>query len=109
MNDVKAFGQGDVHRLEERSTRGCGVFDHCHAVTGFDQWLVGFKGTTDGVLWAETAQVTAMPDPFVEAVTVKILEAKGPGEAESLQPYDREYRRQIESDIADAAVASSRP
>ncbi|MBK1879303.1 sulfatase-like hydrolase/transferase [Pelagicoccus mobilis] len=72
---------------------------------GFDQWLVGFKGTTDSVLYSESLKTAGAPDGLQKAAATYITEAKKPGEAAKVvQIYDREYRRQIESDIADAAV-----
>lgn len=71
---------------------------------GFDKWLLGFTGTTDGVLWAETAKNTGMPEAFQERVTIPILEADGPGEAKKVGVYDREYRKFVERDIAKGAV-----
>ena len=71
---------------------------------GFDQWLVGFKGTTDGVLYADTTSEVKMPEAFQQAVGIQILEAKGKGEAKAVRPYNRDYRRLIEKDIADSAV-----
>ena len=72
---------------------------------GFDQWLLGFKGTTDSVLYSESLQTAGMPEDFQNAAATFIVEAKEPGgTAERVRLYDREYRRQIESDIADAAV-----
>jgi arylsulfatase len=70
---------------------------------GFDSWTVGFKGTTDGVLWAEAASDSGMPEALQEAVEIEILEAKGKGEAKKVGVYDREYRQHIEADIAKAA------
>lgn len=72
---------------------------------GFDQWLVGFKGTTDSVLYSESLKTAGMPEAFQKAAATYIVEAKQPGStAQQVRLYDREYRRQIESDIADAAV-----
>jgi arylsulfatase len=73
---------------------------------GFDQWLLGFKGSTDGVLYGEAMRTTGAPMAIQKAAEVHIVEAKKPGgKAESVRLYDRKYRRQIEADIADAAVS----
>ena len=72
---------------------------------GFDQWLVGFKGTTDSVLYSESMQTAGVSEALQKAAATYIVEAKQPGgKAETVRLYDREYRRQIEGDIADAAV-----
>jgi arylsulfatase len=71
---------------------------------GFDQWLVGFKGTTDQVVYAENMKTAGAPEAFQKALTPKILEAKGPGEAMEVRDYDFEYRKEIEGVIARKAV-----
>ena len=61
---------------------------------GFDQWLVGFKGTTDSVLYSESLQTAGMPEAFQKAAATYIVEAKQPGgAAEQVRLYDREYRK----------------
>lgn len=71
---------------------------------GFDQWLLGFKGTTDSVLYEESVNTHNAPDAIKKGATAQILEAKKPGvAAEPVRPYNREYRRQIEGDIAATA------
>ena len=72
---------------------------------GFDQWLYGFKGTTDSVLYSESLTTAGMPEEFKKKAATYIVEAKKPGgAAKQVRIYDREYRKQIDSDIADAAV-----
>jgi arylsulfatase len=71
---------------------------------GFDQWLVGFKGTTDQVVYAENMKTFGAPEAFQKALTPKILEANGPGEAREVRDYDFEYRKEIEGVIARKAV-----
>jgi arylsulfatase len=71
---------------------------------GFDQWLVGFKGTTDQVVYAENMKTFGAPEAFQKALTPKILKAKGPGEASEVRDYDFEYRKKIEGVIARNAV-----
>jgi len=72
---------------------------------GFDQWLLGFKGSTDGVLYGETMRMIGASEAIQKAAEVHIVEAKKPGgKAEPVRLYDRKYRRQIEADIADAAA-----
>jgi len=73
---------------------------------GFDQWSLGFKGSTDGVLYEGSMNIHNAPDALKKAAQVNILEAKKPGgAAKTVRVYDREYRKKIESDIADAAVS----
>jgi arylsulfatase len=73
---------------------------------GFDQWLMGFRGSTDGVLYGENMRVTGAPAALQRAAEVHIVEAREPGgAAKPVRLYDREYRRRIEGDIADAAVS----
>ena len=44
------------------------------------------------------------PEAFQKALSPQIVEAKGPGaELQALRPYNLEYRKQIEGDIAEAA------
>lgn len=72
---------------------------------GFDQWLMGFKGTTDGVLYGESMRALGMPEALQKATEIHIVEATEPGgAAKPVRLYDRKYRRQIEGDIANAAV-----
>jgi arylsulfatase len=73
---------------------------------GFDQWLLGFRGTTDSVLYEESVRTHNAPEAIQKGATATILEAKKPGgAAKPVRPYDREYRRQIEGDIAATAVS----
>ena len=71
---------------------------------GFDQWLVGFRGTTDQVVYADHMKEVGAPAAFQKALTPKILEAKGPGEAREVRDYDVEYRKKIEGIIAQTSV-----
>jgi len=71
---------------------------------GFDQWLVGFSGTTDVVLYGSSMEEAGAPKSMKEALEYWIVEAKGPGDPRPIRKYDLEYRKQIESDIADASV-----
>lgn len=71
---------------------------------GFDSWEYGFKGSTDGVLYAASMKTHNAPEAFKKAATVSILEAKKPGgSAKAVRVYTHEYRKQIEGDIAKAA------
>jgi arylsulfatase len=71
---------------------------------GFDQWLVGFSGTTDVVLYGTKMAEAGAPEPMREALKYWVVEARGPGNADRVREYDLEYRKQIEEDIADASV-----
>ena len=71
---------------------------------GFDQWLVGFSGTTDVVFYPSKMTEAAAPEEMRKALEYWIVEARGPGDPERLRPYDPEYRKDIEGDIAKASV-----
>ena len=71
---------------------------------GFDQWLVGFVGTSDSSAYGDSIRALGWPEEAVEAFGAKIIEARGPGETQVVRPYDFEYRREIEGDIAEAAA-----
>lgn len=71
---------------------------------GFDQWLVGFSGTTDVVLYGPNMEQAGVPEPLRQSLEYWIVEAKGPGDPRRIRTYDLEYRKQIEGDIADASV-----
>lgn len=71
---------------------------------GFDQWLVGFKGTSDSSAYSTNIKALGMSDAEAEAYGAKTIEARGPGESTVVRPYDFDYRKQIEGDIAGAAA-----
>jgi len=71
---------------------------------GFDQWLVGFSGTTDVVLYSAEMQESGAPEQMRKALEYWIVEAKGSGEPKRVRPYDLEYRKRIEGDIAKASI-----
>jgi arylsulfatase len=71
---------------------------------GFDQWLVGFSGTTDVVLYGPKMAEAGAPESMRETLKYWIVEAKGRGNADRLREYDLAYRMQIEEDIAQASV-----
>jgi arylsulfatase A-like enzyme len=71
---------------------------------GFDQWLLGFFGSSDGTLSADAMALVGAPESFQKAFSPQIVEAKGPGaKIQVVRPYDLEYRKQIEGDITEAA------
>ncbi len=72
---------------------------------GFDQWLIGFAGTTDSSTYGENIKALGGSDEAAQAYGAKIVEAKGPGKTSFVRPYDFAYRKEIEGDIADAASA----
>jgi arylsulfatase len=70
---------------------------------GFDQWLLGFAGSTDSTLYESHLKEFNAPEPIRQAFSSYIFEAKGPGKVKKTRPYNREYRKQIEADIAEEA------
>ena len=71
---------------------------------GFDQWLLGFRGTTDQVVYSDHMKEHRAPEALLKAFTPMILEADGPGEAKEVREYDVEYRGIVEGEIAKRAV-----
>jgi arylsulfatase len=71
---------------------------------GFDKWLLGFRGTTDQVVYAESMKSVDAPEALQQAMIPKILVANGPGKAKQVRDYDLEYRKEIEGVIAQRAV-----
>jgi arylsulfatase len=71
---------------------------------GFDEWRVGFFGSSDGALYPDAMAEFGAPADVQEVARYWIVEADGPADVDGLRPYDREYRKQIEVDIARAAV-----
>lgn len=72
---------------------------------GFDKWLIGFKGSTDGTLHKDNMLRNGMPQSFVDAATTKLWQADGPGAPEVIGVYDSESRLTIEGEITDRAVS----
>ena len=71
---------------------------------GFDQWLVGFSGSTDVVLYPTKMAESGAPKALRDALQYSIIGAKGRHEMLKVRPYDLEYRKEIEADIAKASV-----
>ncbi|OIQ27692.1 MAG: hypothetical protein BM564_11460 [Bacteroidetes bacterium MedPE-SWsnd-G2] len=71
---------------------------------GFDKWLIGFKGSTDGVLYKGKMADTGMPQQIIDAATIKLWEADGPGEPKVIGDYDFERRLSIEGEITERAI-----
>ncbi len=72
---------------------------------GYDEWRIGFFGSTDATLYEASMNTVNAPDNIRKAFTPYIVEAKGPGKVTRVRPYNSEYRKQIEGDIAKAASA----
>lgn len=70
---------------------------------GFDQWLVGFRGTSDSSAYSTSLREMGWPEAEIEAFGARIIEARRRGEPVDVRAYDSDYRRQIEGDIAAAA------
>lgn len=74
---------------------------------GYDEWRLGFYGTSDVSQYAQDMARSQMPKPMIDAVTknYSIFEITEPrGKPKPLHPYTLEYRKRIEGDIATAAV-----
>ena len=72
---------------------------------GFDEWRLGFFGTSDVTMYQEEAVKAHAPEALRNALHPKIMQADGPGQAlTEVQEYTKEYKRYIEKDIADEAV-----
>ena len=71
---------------------------------GFDEYHVGILETTDGTLYPESMRRSGMPESAIQAKQPWIWESvAGSDELKKVRPYDLEYRRQIEGDIAEAS------
>jgi arylsulfatase len=71
---------------------------------GYQQYRVGVIETTDGTLYREGMQRTGLPEPVINAAEPAIWESEPDGELKKTRPYDLAYRREVERDIARAAV-----
>ena len=71
---------------------------------GFDQWLIGFKGTTDQVLYKKYMETTGAPQAIIDALAPKVLTADGPGAPKELGDYDFARRLTIEGEITERSV-----
>jgi arylsulfatase len=70
---------------------------------GFDEWRLGFFGTTEATLYEKSMSRTKAPDKW-KALIPQVIEADTPGAVvKPVRPYDFEYRRLIDRDIAYAA------
>lgn len=71
---------------------------------GFDKWLIGFKGSTDGVLYKRNMADNGMPQQVIDAATIKLWQADGPGEPKVIGDYDFARRLTIEGEITERAI-----
>ena len=70
---------------------------------GFDEWRHGFFGTTEATLYTESIERTKSPKKW-KALIPQVVEAdKLGGKLKNIRPYDHDYRRLIERDIAATA------
>jgi arylsulfatase len=72
---------------------------------GFDKWLIGFKGTTDQVMYKEDMKTNRAPQAMVDALAPKVLTADGPGEPKEIGDYDFARRLTIEKEITERSIA----
>jgi arylsulfatase len=71
---------------------------------GFDEYRVGVIETTDGTLYRESMQRAGLPEDFIAAAEPHIWESDTSGNLKKVRPYTVDYRREVEGDIAEAAV-----
>ncbi len=73
---------------------------------GFDQWRFGFYGSSDGTLYGDNMSRHHAPQALVDAATIHIREAMAPNTPSTpVRVYDTDYRRDIDNEMTDAAVA----
>ncbi len=71
---------------------------------GFDEWRLGFFGTTEATLYGKSIDRTKAPDKWKQLIP-HIIEADKPGaRLKDVRPYDLEYRRLVDRDMAVAAT-----
>ena len=71
---------------------------------GFDEYHGGVIETTDGTLYREGMQRAGLPEAAIVAAEPSIWQSDVNGNLKKVRPYTLEYRRQVEADIATAAV-----
>jgi arylsulfatase len=73
---------------------------------------LGFRGTSDQVVYKENMIEARVPEAFIEELSPKILVADGPGEPKEERDYDRAFKLEIEGEItkraADYILSSAR-
>lgn len=70
---------------------------------GFDTYQVGILETTDGTLYPESMRRSGISEEVIAKTQPYIWQSNDLGELEQVRPYDLNYRRQVEGDIAEAA------
>ncbi len=72
---------------------------------GFDEWHVGILETTDGTLYPDGMRRSGFSEEAIAKSQTAIWESEpGKDVVKKVRPYDLEYRRHIEGDIAEASV-----
>ena len=71
---------------------------------GFDQWLIGFKGTSDQVLYKEYMKNIGASEELINSLAPQVLTADGPGESKEIGDYDFGRRLTIEGEITERSV-----
>jgi arylsulfatase len=71
---------------------------------GFDEYRVGVLETTDGTVYRDGMQRAGLPEAAIATVEPWIWESEANGNLKKVRPYTLDYRRQVEGDIARAAV-----
>ena len=70
---------------------------------GFDEWRIGFFGTTEATLYGESIERTKAPEKW-KALIPQIIEADhAGGPIKHVRAYDLNYRQFVDRDIANAA------
>jgi len=71
---------------------------------GFDEYRVGVVETTDGTLYRDEMQRAGLPAAAVDAAEPYIWEGDATSALRRVRPYTLDYRRQVEGDVAKAAI-----
>ncbi len=71
---------------------------------GFDEYRVGVFESSDGTLYRDGMQRAGLPEAAVAAAEPWIWDSDANGTMKKTRPYTVDYRRQVEGDIANAAV-----
>ncbi|HEY6525387.1 MAG TPA: sulfatase-like hydrolase/transferase [Solirubrobacteraceae bacterium] len=72
---------------------------------GFDEWRLGFYGSSDGTLYGDNISRTHGPAALHDRNVIQIREADTPRTPSTeLHPYDLAYRRKIDNAMTDAAI-----
>jgi arylsulfatase len=71
---------------------------------GFDEYKLGVIETSESTLYRPNMERAGLDEAAISQVVPHIYESDARGDLKPVREYTTEYRRQIESDIADAAV-----